>query len=325
MTQTQQSTEGKQCNKFFMNDFSNHLYITVVENKNYFDTPTYNPTLMLPAQLIATDNSFRDEYFESILQSDMRIKFINGICTHMDYRCLHCDYCNSNIGNFNKKNQGYWRCWDCQLDMCNLCYSNINGCDKQFGRDKRECITHKFQKRINVTAKRCNLCDNKIWGNIRWSDNVSENVSDVGDVSDSKDVCEQCASKSSGMQYIYTWKLQQIETNRELLLSWENMQFGSMMDWIPICKDQECGLLLMNCNPESDLFERMCLATCNYYGAFGYFTVPSEYTIQMLLNKMSETFDTACVKLKESACEEDRNKFLSPIQTLMEFFNMSIT
>lgn len=335
-------------NTFIKNDYENVICVTT--GGNYFDVPSVQD---LPASLTKnnsevgkeasetqkcnvtkTDTEFRDEYFNSILNDDMRIKIINGIPTNFDYECLYCDYCGSSIGSLNKENEisnGYWRCWCCQKDMCNLCHSEINETiaaqngaqNYHLRKDKiQTCLgisnegnPHKMQKRSNenFALRCCDLCNEEIdiTDKFRWSEDILNY--------NSKDICQKCSNTPNGMHHILLWKMQEIDMNKTLNSIWNNCEFGSMMDWIPIYKDDEYNMILINCNPNSPYHNEICLVACDDHGRSGYFTIKVD--LNVLLEGMEMFYKEACCQLKESN-EEDRIKYLSPIQVLMHSFNI---
>lgn len=323
-----------QQNTFIKNDYENNICVT--KGGNYFDTPS---TPEIPALLVGnikkTDNTFRNEYFESILNDEIRIKIINGVPTNFEYDALYCDYCDSPIGSANENEEisnGYWRCWDCQKDMCNLCHSEVNediaiknGAQNYHLRKDRlqACLNenenekHKVQKRCNMdlSIRCCDLCNSEIDLNdeVRWSEDVTNY--------NSKDVCQKCANTPNGMQYIFLWKMQQIHMANNLKLLWENCEFGSMMDWIPIYKDDEFNMILINCNPNSSSFKKIALAASDNHGRSGFFTIPHDIEISNLLEGMEIEYSDVCSKLKTDG-NESEIKYLSAIQLLMETFNM---
>lgn len=338
-------------NTFIQNDYENIVCVTTGDN--YFDVPSVpdvpeiftNPistsnTLNTPnvhspskkCYITKTDDAFKKEYFESILKDDIRIKIINGIPTNFDYEDLYCDYCDSNIGSMNKDEEisnGYWRCWDCQIDMCNLCHSEINeeianqngAKNYHLRKDKiQACLLneenpHKLQKRTNTSfsMRGCDLCNESIGisDKFRWSEDPSKY--------DSKDICQKCSNTPNGMHHILLWKMQEVDTCKSLNEVWNNCEFGSIMDWIPIYKDDEYNMILVNRNPESKYYEDVCLMASDNHGRSGFFTIKID--LDELWRGMEVIYNEFCDKLKENN-REDEISYLSPIQVVMESFNI---
>ena len=62
----------------------------------------------------------------------------------------------------------------------------------------------------------------------------------------------------------------------------DQLQFGSLLDWVPFYKDKEYNLILRNCNPDSDYFDKTCLAMLERDG-YMYYTF--DITIERLISE----------------------------------------
>ena len=229
-----------------------------------------------------------ETYFNDILIGDARIKVINGIRTDMDQDSMFCDYCNSQILECNR--ELYYYCWNCYKDMCNLCFNEADATiAKQNGaihyEQRRDalaaCRSHYLQKRkiiMNVHGCYCDICSARLNSGKLWS-----NVKYVGHYARS-DVCEQCSLSEDGKKLIADNKLEQLEGGNSQLEWWSQTQFGSILDWIPLYKDQDYNGILINCNNNSNLCGRLCLMSTDDHGRNGYYTMPIEWTLEKTLD-----------------------------------------
>lgn len=302
--------------EFIANDEEGLILVTV-DATEYFDVPKVDvviPTALESSLKWATPH-FRNNYFRDLLDDNVRVKFINGYPVNLDFSALFCDYCQGNIGS---SPDGYWHCWDCHKDMCNLCKTEINeeialqnGAKNYASRKDAllACLgqegkvgTHFLQKRktFSTYGKQCDVCQGYIDRFETCYTNAKLN----------KDACLKCENSQAGQEKIVEWKLERYTT--DVNMYWKETQFGNMMDWIPVLYDEE-GFISINCNPHSDMYQRICLTTGDDHGRSGYFIARTT-----LLKEMLQEMEMAYTKLKQD------DEHLTPIQSLMYHLNMPI-
>ena len=269
-----------------------------------------------------------EDYFNDILNSGTRIKVINGMRTDMDQDSMFCDYCNTQILECNRDQ--YYYCWTCHKDMCNLCYGETDAnIAKQNGAIHFEqrcealatCRTHHLQKRkiiMNFYGCYCDLCSKQLNSGLLWS-----NIRYVGQYSRS-DVCESCSSSADGIKFITDNKLEKLECGNSLLEWWNLTQFGSILDWVPLYKDKEYNMILLNCNKKSNLVGRLALVSTDDHGRNGYYTLPVNWTLSKTLETIKNYHENEIVD--EDGCKlEGWDAFYNiPIKRLMSDLKMEV-
>ena len=124
------------------------------------------------------------------------------------------------------------------------------------------------------------------------------------------EVCLKCKSKSESDCLVLSNK------QSHTVSDFDFFGFGSIFDWIPIIKDNEYNMILLNCNPDSKQYGKVGLVSCDDHGRFGY-----EY--------VDEKLEDVLIKLKgyKNKFEGDNswNEFYDyPIKQYMCENNMQI-
>ncbi len=238
-------------------------------------------------------------YFNDILNDCLRISMINGMSSSYNGANYKCDYCETII----EKGSNYFYCYDCYLDMCNLCFSETN----EENRTSSRCREHNLKTRYSWELYYCDICDVNIYDTYRYSNCEEKEYCE--------DLCQKCSETEEGKKFI--------EDNKLILT--ENIidggsDFGSMLDWIPILRDDEYNLILYNCNPESELCKRLACVSSDNHERMGFYTVKETLSLNELLDKLEEYYSEVEWK-KLKGWEEFYNY---PIKRFMQSQNMSV-
>lgn len=253
-------------------------------------------------------------YFNDILNDNFRISVINGAHTSNDGPHHMCDYCET----FIEKEFNYYYCYDCHLDMCHLCFgetnkeiSKLNGIEHWHKRAETlaRCREHDLRVRyFKELQYYCDLCRKDIYDIYRYS-NCEEKDDNC------EDLCQKCTETEMGKKFIEDNKL--ILTENIIECGYE---FGSMLDWIPILRDDEYNLILYNCNPESELCNRLACVSSDNHGRMGFYTVKETIDLDELLDKLEEYYSEGEWK-KLKGWEEFYNY---PIKRFMQSQNIPV-
>ena len=215
-------------------------------------------------------------YFNDIINNGARITFVNGVnMSCYDSQCYYCDYCHGNIKS------DYYYCYDCHNDMCHLCYIETseeialaNGAKNYHKRQDKltKCQNfHKIKLRKLNNSAICDLCGNHIFTFNRY-----HNQNDY-------DLCLDCSQIDSG-------KIQIIEQNLQLvdnILSCDQCDFGSLIDWIPLIQDCEGNMILINANKDSQFHYKYAFASIDDHGRTGFYIIWEETSITELITEIN--------------------------------------
>jgi len=285
----------------------------------------------------------------------MHLGCISDLC----YISLYCDYCGTNIDEcriqyLNKfAAPNYYFCFDCQIDMCYWCYTegkadieskinteakvdveikvNIkeslfnllkehNSTEEKYNtrRDKIiNCLEndHNIIKRSNYCDYipcECDFCKDLIYTDKYTNIHFTE-------LDNCKDLCLKCAETEKGKEFIKEHKLE----FRKLNLLYDNTGFGSIFDYIPYKIDNECNVILINCNPNSEYFKRIAIYMCDDHGRSGMYHL-SNLTVDDIdyINERLEHFQKELVKIAKNSkrgLDEFENM---PIKRLADQYNI---
>jgi len=266
--------------------------------------------------------SNQNNYFEEII--DSRLRTINHTDLRLDYSYLNCDYCRTDI--IDQKFPKYYYCIQCNLNMCNLCYSEINEeiaikngaqnyhlrkdklnhCQQNHKLVKKRIFYESLFSKFNseddpYDCNYCNICKIDIQDNFRFYNKKTE-----------VDCCLKCFNTLEGKNFVIENNLKLCKNNFDVPYNYTF--FGSLYDWYPIYTElDDEAMILFNYNKYSDYCGRF--ATCVYdsHGRCGYYTLPIEYN----LKKIKEVIESYG---KDNEKNEDENNYDAkyPIQKLME-------
>lgn len=260
-------------------------------------------------------------YFQSIKDDNIRITMINGIFICPDAFGLYCDYCKTFMRD--REDDVYYHCQDCCLDMCNLCYDETseeiaikNGAKNWHERKDKlnKCRDlHTLSKRFQCSQYYCDICDKIISDNERYS-NISK------DNRNCNDVCLNCSSTDEGKDLIEKKSLTLRENHSNPM---EYADFGSLLDWVPIMRDNEYNHIFINLNPDSQYFEKICLLSGDDHGRCGYFVI-KEKKLDKLLDDLEDYYKDFKKKWENEESPSWDEYYDYPIKRYMESHNFQI-
>lgn len=251
-------------------------------------------------------------YFKG-LTMDLSIYEINGLrpATSTSYN-IKCDYCDTHI-DYKSRTTGQpatlngkslYHCQTCYKDMCPLCHSETN-IHIAF---KHKANLAKFQKRLPKVLEcinnhdliyvpeisggcSCDICGESIE---LFNSNNTENT-DIGLHTFGKekirwymnrqidyDMCLGCARKPENQ---ITIKEKELKMKIYYPIC-SFMDFGSLLDWIPIYVSNSSDFILCNLNPESKHYKK--LAYCMNDDDFSIYYLDDRYRVdnEMEIEKM---------------------------------------
>jgi hypothetical protein len=274
----------------------------------------------LPTGLVRLSDNQILKYLSDILTDEMRIKRINGVEDNME--CLCCDYCSTLI---DISSEHYFYCIECNQDMCVQCeeetteeIAKAHGAKMWFLRAQslEECRAHGLIKRTGkiscIEDRYCDECNKTIM-----------NTEDRYANDEDQDLCMNCSVTCKNL--ITEWNLNFIPASQidadELSANIEEYNmFGSMIDWIPIYKDNDDDMILLCCNPLNKFYNRCALTCYDDHGRSGFYTCKSTDTIQNLVNEFSgsKLIVNTEVSKESNESEESEDSYIKGIKKLME-------
>ena len=176
-----------------------------------------------------------NEHIFNNISEYINIHSINGYNLSYYESHYNCSYCKSYIDN------NYFYCLYCHKNICNGCYTDTIHCNIDHKR--------KIKSRLLATSKNyllyCDGCDVVIIKQY-YSKKVQDNTYDL---------CIKC----------YNNKPDQELEKYEYILPADNCNFGTIIDWIPILKDNKNDLLLLNKNTFEYCIAVKCINGWYYY------------------------------------------------------------
>lgn len=217
------------------------------------------------------------QYFDAVKNEGIRICIINGFPASIyALDSIYCDYCGSSIEPSSGHIE-YYYCNTCKIDMCELCFMETdediaikNGAlNYNLRKDKlAQCRKHLLIKRNIPIPNDCDICSTTITADYYSNNDVK--------------VCVKCAQTPEGSGLISSNRLEVVKCEYAM----DKLEFGSMLDWVPIVKDEEYDLILMNLNPDSLHYKQLCLCAADNHGRSGYFTLSKDITLDDVLKRI---------------------------------------
>lgn len=181
----------------------------------------------------------------------------------------------------------YFRCKECLRDMCQLCKEETS----------EEIAIQNGAQSYAQRAEKLQLCQQQ--HTLRRIEFIELQKEDNGDGTYPYDQC---------FKY------------------WDQLQYGSVLDWIPVYRDEEYNMVLVNRYEGSPYFNQVSMCSQDNHGRCGFFTLPNvEYnspSYDALLAQL-ETFHDNPLK------DEDGNELKGwdrvynlPIKRVMDGFGM---
>lgn len=247
-----------------------------------------------------------EEFFMDILVDQIHIKSFDGICNDNWFQGCSCDYCHTFSECYL-----FRRCTVCNLDMCNKCFAMKNEGDKLVERKDYlgECRKHEL---LTVVFPLDNVCCD-VCGKETLSDNLYLNRDDI------VYVCIECFNTDKGEELIKKHELTLCKGNKTIQ---EQIGYGSVFDWVPVYKDEECNMLLYNSVFESDNYGKFSFMSCDENGRYGVSIVRDTDDINDLAEELGDAFHQ-WMKKYEGGCICDKSSQI-PIKQAMIDRNMCI-
>lgn len=235
-----------------------------------------------------------------------RIKIINGVNTsieyHNDYDKYYCTSCSHHLENLC-----YYYCYDCQYDLCDYCKVQNNVAEK---------IDHTSHHLVNRKINNLHFCDSLCVDDM---DSMDKPIISSKKYSNGiYNMCLKCSETSIGMTTIHENQLKLIDNH----MPNNYCDFGSLMDWIPIIRDSEHDLVLINFNPESEYHGKFALCSVDDHGRGGYYTLWEKTSIQKIIDEIQSILIESNSKQSQSTGWDAFYEL--PIKTMMERRNMQI-
>jgi len=182
--------------------------------------------------------------------TDLKITNINGMkLDNMVYYEYKCKYCDSVCHTFTTREISYY-CYDCNVYVCAQCKNN--------------CDLHEIRNNYIKGSVYCNEC-NEILAVLepRFSS-----------MTDDYDMCLECTIcyDTTGLISIY-----------------DDINLGSILDWIKIANDENNNFILCNLNPSSNYYKQLAFLVINNANEYFLFTTKKTRLHQLLLEYMTYT------------------------------------
>ena len=231
----------------------------------------------------------RNQYMQSLKYN--RICNIDGFI--FDSMAISCNKC-----NYSSWDDFYWfYCNDCRMTICCKCCNEF-------------CHDHNQFKILESGTVFCDLCDEQI----------TNSAYKRGDM----DLCLQCSEKDHGIEYIKKNNLEKIESDIHRLFPTKS--FGSLLEWVPIIKDNDGNMVLLNCCADSPRLGKIALFSGDDHGRVGIFQV--DHKLEDILQKL----DDLNSKWKSTYGDIDKKNvngwepfYERPIKKLLEEYGYPIT
>lgn len=275
--------------------------ICIKKPTNLLDVPKISEPDDLCGYYVPTDEQVKF-YFDALLDDEIRITVVNGYKTDLDMSRIKCGYCNEKCAS-----DVYYYCYECHLNICDLCV-NLNNIQDP---DGIKCKSHSNNNSYVIKRNKshyqiftCDFCKKFITDETRYSNN-NEN-----------DICMACSEK-----YINNISDDvNLVTNHLFKVKNDFYEFGSMLDWVPILFDDVGNHIFYNYNKESKYKSRLAIMSMNNDGKCGYYILPSGVNINHILKRLEQLYND-----KEwQDLDEETKIYNYPIKRIMCSLNMPI-
>ena len=240
--------------------------------KSYEDIPVFNIDGLAKHEKLTIDQII--EYYNEIIEGDVRVSFINGLETRLDMGYYYCDYCRTELFGRNGERDNYYYCKTCKIDMCSLCFEEkteeiaVKNGAKNYA-ERKEALQNCFNNHILEHRDTTNM---PTYSNYRVCDYCKSSIDSgtyYSNKQTDKDMCTKCYDSSEENKKIcQTEKLEFVDNSKTQ--NFDYFGWGSLFDWIPIIKDDEYNMVTINCNPDSKLFGKVGLVSVDDHGRQGY-------------------------------------------------------
>jgi hypothetical protein len=279
-------------------------------------------------------NDIKSYFVELIdIDNDLRITVTNDINLSLNYNTISysCDYCKDII----IKNWFY--CFHCHKDMCNLCYSEVNeeiaiknGAHYYKEREKQLNLCRSnnllIPRDIYMSIKKyCDICKK----NLKYNQYIYNKYIDY---QTPYDICEDCHSNKEFVKEIIKNDAELKLYNYKYIFDYSNL--NSLLYWIPIIKDTNNNMILINLNPEDINYKKICLVSCDNHGRSGYYLLNKlddfdnfeniNMTIEAILLELNNLIEQNKYNSDDDIDVNSNNHYKFPIHYLMRKYNMQI-
>lgn len=252
-----------------------------------------------------------DYYFESIMNGEYRLKHFNGFPSHWLNGLSNCSYCGMSI-DFST----YSYCRECCNNMCNNCFNKLSLQNTEEKNKLNGCRTHTLIPRSlgDILCKYpCEVCKQYI--------EASE--SRFVDTKKNYNICLNCSKTDEGKELI----IQKNITFHTVMDSLKQRDFGSLLDWKPVIADDEENKILVNLNPESEYYGKICLSAMDDHGRCGYYTIWTNETLDQIIDELIVIHETKQrideINDSDNSDNSDDDDIDEPIREMMSKRNMS--
>lgn len=254
-----------------------------------------------------------EEWFDDLATDRVRLYNLNGINIANEPNDGECDYCGWGINN-----DVLYHCNECQLTMCGKCFPEkteeiaVRLGAKNYAKRKdalEKCFSHSESLEKIPTLTECGFCKatsavmigewtksikdpsrglcEVCFGktkSLKLSENIVNNrycdfccISNVKlhtDSTSNSDICEACHDdlmSSTKIEYTHSGRM-----------------YGSMLEWIPILRDEEQNILFINLAKTSPNFLKISLGSFDDHGRMGIYIVSGG--LSEVLERLTEIY-----------------------------------
>lgn len=209
------------------------------------------PSTERPAWLLELGEDEVLGYWEGICYATERICCLNGVINRGEHgiTSVRCSKCRHPCGD------AYWLCPRCSKDVCEACYEESPA---------SPCVEHGM---IHVTTRSkleyvCDVCQCEI-RDVTWRHHENPPYQSI-------DICDDCEPTEEMADLIFDDDFSDPDRDGGVT-RFDATGFGSMLDWIPVGRDAESGLVLVCLNPESPNYGHVAISRKDDHDRHGYF------------------------------------------------------
>jgi len=225
--------------------------------------------------IVSYTDEERMRFLEDFVKKEaIRISCINGY-TFFSTDC--CNYCCCEL--VSKDSSCCYYCLHCFKNMCYLCYVETS---EDIAKKNRAKYYHTRKDEIENCRKSgllrerrtdvmervtCDECHKGITGDMFYTSSDED-----------YDVCEECFS-SSVSSHLSRRREMHLTENRRVV---DQLEFGSMLDWVPFYRDDDENIVAKNCNPLSEYFGKVCIILFDDHSRGGFFVI--QHCLQQVID-----------------------------------------
>ena len=252
-------------------------------------------------------------YFQRLLFKNKHvIAVINGVPTDSSIvMTLQCMMCHETLEKLAYHE--YLYCYTSHCVMCQRCMGDDRQCTCS---NDLENTHHVIEQRHLVHRNVvCDMCHNPI-----LSDTFLTIQPSNLEEEDTVLLCKNCMWYDVVCKKRMDGEAVSQEVKNPLLTYYNEMQFGSILDWVPLLTDVIGCYVLVNLNTMSEFHWRICLACPDRNGSYGYYVLPKSVLLSDVLKELNELTKAKAWK----KCRKEDRFTNYPIKQLMIARNMLI-